>query len=157
MKNGKWRKTMSKIDIKYLAGFFDGEGCISIKKQSKYSCGIKKTVPQVSVKTTKEEEPELFKNKFGGCIISISHKKSELDNHNKQDIWDWELTNQKSMSNFLEKITPHLKGKKEVAKLMKEFLKYYSSNSGRPKVKKKDAKKRLEIAREISKKNRGIK
>ena len=99
---------MKKIELAYLAGFFDGEGCISL-----YTSHGRRYLT-VSVSQTNRFILESFRFAFGGQVY-------EGQKHNgKRDIWRWTATT-KIAAEFLKQIYPFLKLKKGEATIALEF------------------------------------
>lgn len=100
--------------IEYLAGFFDGEGCLYAQKESDRS------IPsfQIRVSTTREEEPEYFHDRWGG-----SYYTHEPTNENHSQQWHWQATGETARI-AVEQLLPHLRGKEEQAKLFLEAMSY---------------------------------
>lgn len=109
-----------KLEIAYLAGIFDGEGCISIicPKKGRYlylSC---------SIGTAGNYLPELFQSHFGGSISA--HKTHNPHHHNS---YHWIVVCSDAL-NLLNVIKPRLRLKKESAELAIEFQKHIIAHHG---------------------------
>lgn len=108
--------SISNTDIKllsYLAGFFDGEGtvCISRRKdKGRDSFDLRICVGQKDIRPL-----ELFKKRFGGRIY-VQRRKGNLW------IYQWECKYGKR--DFLKAMIPHLRFKKEEAKIAEKYLSY---------------------------------
>lgn len=89
---------MNNLDIYYFAGFFDGEGCISVTNPKR---GIR-----VVLTNTNLEVLEQFKDYFGVGKISVK-KRNEKDIYNKK-CYMWICWN-RGAEKFLEEITPFLR------------------------------------------------
>lgn len=100
--------------IEYLAGFFDGEGCLYAQKESD------RNIPtfQIRISTTREEEPRYFHGRWGG-----SYYTHEPTNENHSQQWHWQATGEEARI-ATEQLLPHLRGKKEQAKLFLEAMSY---------------------------------
>ena len=107
----------------YCAGFFDGEGCISLSKpvntNKKYSTG--KTFGgyqlQIIVAQRDRRPIDLLVSLFGGNLHPTKA-------NNGSTYWYWRLANQKALA-FLRMISPFLIAKQkasEVAILFQEYL-----------------------------------
>lgn len=98
------------IDLAYLAGYFDGEGCVRIKK-------TKRNQHHVLVQITNRDLPmlEYVKDIFGGSVCLNRH-----NNKNANRCYTWQTTHGKAYK-FLKTIYPYLRGKKEQARLAIEF------------------------------------
>lgn len=103
----------------YIAGFFDGEGCIS--SQEYYEKGKYEKYPrisiQVSITNTNKEVLDFICGKFGGLITN--HGKAK--NHYKT-CYAWKLTGKEKMQRFLETILPYTFVKKEDVQLGLELV-----------------------------------
>jgi len=114
---------LTEIEKAYIAGFFDGEGCVHIskklrKKQGKNYCYSLKSV----ISNTKLEPLKYIKNIFGGSVSIQYRKNNHKDNYFLQ-------LNIKSTINLLENIYPYLRIKKEQANVafnLIEIKKNYS-------------------------------
>jgi hypothetical protein len=107
----------------YLAGFFDGEGCISITK-GKNHLGNTQYSLRVIVSNTNDYVLKLFKFSFGGRI-----QKRKLSRPNWRDCYAWELSSTKAYD-FLKCIHPYLVIKKAEAELAFEFQEHQSTYTG---------------------------
>ena len=112
----------SPAELSYMAGFFEGEGCVSAVKYASYplKIGRKPTlVLMCRVGNTEKDALELFERRFGGKI-RVWHR-----NPKWKDIWIWNIYAKKAL-NFLETIEPYLKTKRkqELARLGIEFQKH---------------------------------
>ena len=103
---------MKRADIAYMAGFFDGEGCISICCSSSRwrELSLKCQVGQCNRWIL-----ELFKFRFGGSIRL--QKKESVQHH---DYWMWHISSGKA-ADFLKVIEPCLYLKRAEAKIAIEF------------------------------------
>ena len=103
-------------ELAYMAGLFDGEGCVHIarihtkKRNLTYQLVCK--ISMYSLSTL-----EIFKTSFGGSIRrETTHEKS-----NKYGLlYSWAIWGRNSVS-FLEKLIPYLRIKKAEANLAIEF------------------------------------
>lgn len=85
----------------YIAGFFDGEGSIAPN-----GIGVRISIPQ-----TNEEVLTAIRNFSGvGSIVKVTKRREHW-----KDSWTYYIASKKDIKFFLEKITPHLVVKKEVA------------------------------------------
>lgn len=96
--------------LEYLAGLFDGEGCIkACNYANKKKCGSYRYWGiRVEVANTELKLVECFKERFGGCIYTIP------DNRKPQYkvLYRWCLPSQLARD-FLEAIEPYLLGSKK--------------------------------------------
>jgi hypothetical protein len=118
-------------ELIYLAGYFDGEGCVSITSHG--------SMPQltVTVQTSDKAILELFAECFGGRIRTINYR---ADKPCKRQMYSWERYSSNGQI-VLEALLPWLRGKKEQATLALKM------NYGLPRIKlvKEEWVNRLEI------------
>lgn len=121
---------MKKIDLAYIAGFFDGEGCINISrvrnpKSPQYS--IQYSL-KVIVGSTDEWACRRLKFMFGGNIT----KQQREENSNQKLCYHWQASS-KIAGEFLKAIYPYLHLKRDRAEIAIEFQKASSlRGSGKP-------------------------
>ena len=116
-----------KIGIEYLAGFFDGEGCIDVQRMYPRVSGRKRFYcrPRVRLALSK---PGLFlldmlQAEYGG---SISYRNPTA--LNQQVSASWEFLDKVGIQKFLCELLPHLHIKREQAKFA---LWWFDNMSGR--------------------------
>lgn len=96
---------MKRNHLAYLAGFFDAEGYVGIKKTTKGRyLGL-----ECDVKVAGEYMPRLYQFYFSGSVKKLKYKK-------RYDYWAWQITARRALV-FLEAITPFLVLKKPQAEL----------------------------------------
>lgn len=87
---------MKKTDLAYMAGFFDGEGWITISEKD-LRCGVAQANEWII---------NLFKFRFGGRIYTRDPK-NHKGHLGKRFIWDWRIDSRQAAL-FLEAIKPYL-------------------------------------------------
>lgn len=98
----------NEIEKAYIAGFIDGEGCITFTNDTrKKQCGLCLKV-QITHKT--KEPLDFIKSRYNGSIYQ----------NKKDNYWTYELKHRQA-NIFLKDIFPYLIVKKEQAKLSFEF------------------------------------
>ena len=107
--------------LQYLAGFFDGEGCITAgpikqRKSSKITYGL-----SISLSNSDIRPLLLFKEYFGGSIIE--QKSSKIFKASRKH-YQWQSRGGKCNEKCLRKLLPFLIVKKEVALAALEFRKH---------------------------------
>lgn len=103
----------------YLAGLFDGEGCVSISKYHPvYSSIIYQYCLRIYIVNTNKEIIDLLKFQFGGCITS-----SKRDLQKNKEAWSWQLVTDQALK-FLELVYPYLIIKKKQAEVGMLFVRY---------------------------------
>jgi hypothetical protein len=105
------------ISTEYVAGFFDGEGCVNISTD-RYG----KPYLRILVVNTDVSVLEKFKEKWGG---DISHNKRQKENWKRS--FTWRLSHYKAIE-FLAELEPHLIVKKKQANLA---ISFYETKPGK--------------------------
>jgi hypothetical protein len=118
---------MDQMKLAYCAGFFDGEGSISIHYSMRDHKGGKvyaRWQEEVKVTQLAREPLDLFTELFGGYVYETEHYTAKGEHHYR---FDWKLTSRKAHE-FLEVIVPLLILKKQEAEIAIEFGKtFYAS------------------------------
>lgn len=105
---------MEKLDIRYAAGIIDGEGHVTIVKDSwDRKAYNPKYMVLIKVGMCNEEIPRLLCNTFGG---TYRPRKRRQINPKWADAWNWELRGPRAYE-ALRRMQPYLRVKKEHAKL----------------------------------------
>ena len=116
-------KTLVYLDpemhLAYMGGLVDGEGYISLvpvrnKTQEKKDFYL---VPTVKVASTYLDVLDYIKEEHGGHISKL-----RVINKRCKPARSWELRNRKLVYKFLHSIYPHLRIKKEQAKIVLRFI-----------------------------------
>ena len=103
-------KEISKEDLAYYAGFFDGEGCIMINKRPNSGHRL-----DVRISNTNKHILLGYISLFGGGLYKQKRRK---DTH--KDKWQWCLSTKASVL-FLKTLYPYLRLKKAEALLAIEY------------------------------------
>ena len=103
----------------YLAGFFDGEGSISITARKSARSRSLVYRLQVSVSNTDPQNLRLLRRAWGGEIYV---QRAYLDNRHKRICYAWHLIVRATNPVFLKEIIPYLKMKRPQAELALKFL-----------------------------------
>lgn len=101
---------MKRTDLAYIAGFFDGEGCIHLNRVKRQNLYLRVVVVQ-----TNEWIIQWLKYSFGGQVYKMLREKD----HHKQR-WQWHLYGNQSLE-FLKAIRPYLILKRTEAELAIKF------------------------------------
>jgi len=116
-----------KLSWQYLAGFFDGEGCLYISKQK----GKKKNsyyTPRLTIANTNEEVIGLIEKAFDGCVAREGFEIRE----GRRRPWYIEIYKRARIKQFLKNIYPYSVVKKPQIELMFEFMEHLDkSKSGK--------------------------
>lgn len=121
----------SRDDVIYMAGLFDGEGCVGIYRRGG-SRGTKRQTTQymmyAQLSTTCEPLMIWVRSTFSGTSCRENDK--ETTNPKWSTAWRWK-TNSRHARWFLELIVPFLKIKREQALLAIEFQKHIEDYKSR--------------------------
>lgn len=102
---------MNEIDLAYMAGFFDGEGCITINKMKPKGNGNRNYVYRIYCLMVSNDKAILtWMQQIVGGSISTTQKVGYRPN------WRWCITDNKALA-FLKQICPYLQIKKQEAEL----------------------------------------
>ncbi len=103
---------MKRTDLAYIAGIFDGEGCIQIVKRTDRNG---QHSLRASLEMANEFIPNLLQFYFGGSV----HKR-DFRSRGWQIQWHWVVSSNKAKL-FIEAILPYLKLKRNEAELGLKF------------------------------------
>jgi len=109
---------MKKTDLAYIAGLFDGEGCIRIGKCKKTPRQMTSYSLHCSLSIANQYLPELLRMFFGGGI-----RRRNLPPPRKMQ-WDWQIHGENAIS-FLKAIYPYMilkKGQADIAFKFQEAI-----------------------------------
>ena len=96
---------MALPSLEWIAGFFDGEGCVNTQKPYK---DCKSRLLRVSIAQCDRSPLEELKILFGG---SISCHKRAIEGSNHRDCFTWKVSAQKA-EDFLTAIRPYVRVKR---------------------------------------------
>lgn len=110
-------KPMSERDAIYLAGFFDGEGCVGVyekhPRQHRDRTRYSTFVLSITLSNTNQEVLEYIKEHCGGRIsIRASEGATKLDGTPKKPCWRWDASNREA-AHILQQLLPYLIVKRE--------------------------------------------
>lgn len=133
-------ETTKELDISYLAGLFDGEGCIPITRQKPGEAGRINPSHRLYVKVTIGQRviPELFKEKLGVGTITVQKSKK----HNEAHTW-WAAS--REAFGVLHILYPYLIVKKNEAEIAFEFENSYWQRGSSARLPKEVVEKREEL------------
>lgn len=113
------RGKLTKIDLAYAAGLFDGEGHVIIYKDVNRKIGKNPTYILIVGCTNTDRKLIDFLYKRWGASYQI---RKDIKHPEYKICYEWTIQAKKAI-NFLKDIFPYLIGKKEKAKLAIEFQK----------------------------------
>jgi hypothetical protein len=125
----------------YLAGLFDGEGCISICER-KDAKGDNAFIFCIQITNTNTDLMKWLVSHFGGVYYSQDGKSRKA---NWKPSYRWRVKGRKNEEEFLLGVLPYLVVKREQALLALEFVRLFQV---------KDTTRRLEIATKMRELNR---
>ena len=105
---------MTIADLNYMAGIFDGEGCISIGKHKKRGHWNAAYSLKVAIVMCNAYIPNLFQFAFGGKVYTQNRGGRYLPE------WHWAIAANKAVE-FLKILLPYLRLKKDEAELAIRF------------------------------------
>lgn len=96
---------MTGIDIGWLAGIMDGEGTISLAKNSNVDGRARFRTPILSMTSTDREILERVQGLCGGCICEVkkTHKHPTW-----KPAWIWKISGANKVIEILRIIAPHM-------------------------------------------------
>ena len=118
--------TKEKTKWSYLAGIFDGEGCINIRSKPRKGVDYRngkdvvwnRSLMQLCIANTKLGLMKWLISNFGGVYYTVRHDSAK----NWQDCYIWKPKGRQNMNNFLLGILPYLIVKSEQVKLALEYI-----------------------------------
>ena len=113
---------MRKRNWSYLAGIFDGEGCLHIAKLYAYKKQIAYRM-DIHITNTSRELVQWLVSEFGGKYYFVPSK-----NLKWKDAYRWVPSGKKNKENFILGMLPYLIIKRELAKICLEFLRLDNRN-----------------------------
>ena len=111
----------NEVELSYLAGLFDGEGCISVVREIRRNKEKVKLAAEVGM--TEIAPLYIFNRVFGGSIITRAPRKS-----GHKEIYRWRVQGTKAQL-FLKSMEPYLIVKKEKAILGLSLANYIGLQS----------------------------
>lgn len=115
--------TANETTLAYLAGVFDGEGCVSVSIQKKNTCLL-----SVSVAMTDRQAVNLFFEVFGD---SFKIRNDDTKKGKSKTVYTWKIHNAES-AGALEVFSKYCRVKKDVSKKGYELaLRFFAGKAGR--------------------------
>lgn len=129
------------IGPEYIAGFFDGEGCISARIiHGRYG-------DYTRIQTTMNQKYSFILEEIRD-YLKIGHL-HRCNNKGRQ--WRYQINKREDVVKFLILIYPHLLGKKEQAELAIELNNKLLSHDRKTRMSKEERHERIELVKRISK------
>ncbi len=115
-------KEITDINKAWMAGFIDGEGCLSIYKQIRKNRPSPSWRPFVTIANTHRGCLNIFVENYGGHIRFNSEKRSNKKTGVKwSDSWSWYCP-QSSILKLCNDLMPYFVIKKENAQILTTFI-----------------------------------
>ena len=112
---------LTRENVLWLAGYFDGEGCLSRYRPNEHSgwkAGIKSTDEDLISKVVA----------IAGGSVYFERKNDKNPNH--KDIWSWELRDQAKLYALTAAIYPFMSQRRQ--KRIEEFFLYFRTHKTTP-------------------------
>ena len=108
-------------DRAWMAGFIDGEGCLTIARQMRKGRPSPAYRVFITVSNTNRPCLEFFKTLYGGEIYNIHDRRKDKRGTNWAEAYDWYCP-VSSSERLLCDLLPYLRLKQEQAKILLEFI-----------------------------------
>ena len=102
---------MNDIELGWLAGIFDGEGCLSLARTT----GKRIDRWVASVAMSDEDVVLTFLQRVG--IGTVTGPYTRSDKPNNKPLWKWQIAAQEDVLNFCALLGPHM-GTRRMAKML---------------------------------------
>ena len=132
--------TADDVTLSYLAGVFDGEGCVSVSIQKKNTCLL-----SVSVVMTDRQAVDLFFEVFGG---SFKIRNDNTKKGKSKTVYTWKIYNAES-AGALGVFSKYCRVKKEVSKKGLELALKFSAGKAGPSCSIEEKRERLALMVDI--------
>lgn len=112
----------------WMAGFIDGEGCLTISKQIRKDRPSPAWRPLITIANTNKDSLELFQKTYGGTLRFNKEKRRSPTGVKWSDSWTWYCP-QSAITKLLGDIKPYLIVKKLQADILIEFCKHLKTRN----------------------------
>ena len=136
---------LTKLDPKYVAGLFDGEGSIHIRSKNEHNYRM-----QIDLTMTDRTLPDLLLQQYGGEVRPYKPK----DKPHWKERYAWRLWSTEQFKKFLPDIEPYVVLKKERVQLALMFVETFEFSETRAPLEPEVVEVRKEIADLITLLNR---
>lgn len=106
---------LSHTALAYIAGLFDGEGCIIIERSRPYNRATVRHWLHVSIANTNKEVLDWIQECFGGAVRRTGNPRG-----NRQVCWGWYIKSASALL-FLTSLLPYLRIKRAQADIAIQF------------------------------------
>lgn len=107
--------------IGWLAGFIDGEGCLTISKQIRTNRPTDQFRPLLTIANTFKPSLDIFHKRYGGTLRFNKEKRQSKSGVPWSDSWTWYCPMSK-LRTVIEELLPYFIVKREQAVIMLMFL-----------------------------------
>src|SRR5258708_5116461 len=105
----------------WMAGFVDGEGCLTVSKQIRKNRPTPQWRPFITIANTNKESLGIFLKRYGGTLRFNKEKRESKSGVKWSDSWTW-YCKQTSIKLFCEELLPFLIVKKKQANILLIFI-----------------------------------
>ena len=103
--------SISDIELAYIAGFFDGEGCIHYSFKKHWTDRPPNSLVWMQVSNTDQQVIDYLKGKFGGFIFRQDNRDG------RRVLYNWKITGRQTFV-ILRLLLPYLRTKHDKAQLI---------------------------------------
>jgi hypothetical protein len=115
------RQALCETDKAWMAGFIDGEGCLTISRQVRPARPSPAYRVFLTVSNTNRAPLEFFQSVYGGGIYHVHERRKDKGGKNWADAFDWYCPVY-SLRVLIADVGPYLRVKHKQAELILEFL-----------------------------------
>lgn len=112
---------LSDTDKAWMAGFLDGEGCLTISKQVRKNRPSPAYRAAISVSNTDRRILQPFSKEYGGSIYNVHERRKDKRGLNWADAFDW-CCPMSSSKRILSDLRPYLRLKSAQADIITDFI-----------------------------------
>lgn len=114
-------RTMQETDKAWMAGFVDGEGCLTIVRQVRKGRPSPTYRASITISNTCRDALTPFVDVYGGTIYDLHERRKDKRNLAWANAYDWYCP-VSSSGRFLTDILPYLRLKRRQAEIILEFI-----------------------------------
>lgn len=108
-------------DKAWMAGFIDGEGCLTISRQVRKGRPSPACRAYITIATTHRDVLQGFVERYGGRVYSVHERRGDKRGRKWADAYDWYCP-VSSAEQLLVDVLPHLRIKRPQAEILLTFI-----------------------------------
>lgn len=108
-------------DLAWMAGFVDGEGCLTISRQIRKDRPSPSYRASITITNTKKSALDIFETYYGGNVYDVMENRTDKRKVKWANAYCWYCTVGRAKE-FLEDILPYLRIKNDQARIILEFI-----------------------------------